>query len=102
MALPDRSAGRGHDRKAAPVTTMTTARLDFNPTVGVLIEGSHPDDPETEPWRVTMVFAPGFAGPPLHIHPHQQESYEVISGALDVLMDGHWLEFGPGESVTVP
>jgi mannose-6-phosphate isomerase-like protein (cupin superfamily) len=84
------------------MTTTTTAVLDFNPTVGMLVEGSPPDEPETDPWRVTMVFGPGFAGPPLHVHPHQEESYEVLCGVLDVLMDGRWREFGPGERLTVP
>jgi mannose-6-phosphate isomerase-like protein (cupin superfamily) len=86
---------------------MTTAApsdavLDFNPTVGMLVEGPLPDDPETDPWHVTMVFAPGFGGPPLHAHPHQAESFDVLSGVLDVFIDGQWRELGPGESVTVP
>lgn len=75
--------------------------LDFNPVVGMVVDGAPPEDPETDPWRVTMIFAPGFAGPPVHVHPHQQESYEVHSGVLDVFVDGRWREFGPGESVTV-
>ena len=78
------------------------AELDFNPTVGMVVEGPPPDDPETEPWQVTMVFAPGFPGPPVHVHPHQQESYEVLSGVLDVFLDGRWRELGPGQSLTVP
>jgi mannose-6-phosphate isomerase-like protein (cupin superfamily) len=86
---------------------MTTAAvsepvLDFNPVVGMLVDGAPPDDPETEAWRVTMVFAPGFAGPPLHIHPHQEERYDVLDGVLDVFIDGRWREVGPGESITVP
>ena len=80
----------------------TTALLDFNPAVGMVVEGAPPNDPDTDPWRVTMVFAPGFAGPPLHIHPHQEESYEVLSGVLDVFIDGRWRELGPGGRVTVP
>ena len=86
---------------------MTTAAvpkpvLDFNPVVGMLVDGAPPDDPETDPWRVTMIFAPGFAGPPVHVHPHQEESYEVLNGVLDVFVDGRWCALGPGESVTVP
>ena len=78
------------------------AVLDFNPTVGMIIEGAPPAHPETEPWQVTMTFAPGFGGPPLHIHPNQEESYEVQSGVLDVCIDGQWREIGPGERITVP
>ena len=78
------------------------AVLDFNPTVGMVVEGAPPDDPETKPWQVTMVFAPGFPGPPVHLHAHQEESYHVLSGVLDVFLDGRWRELRPGESLTVP
>jgi mannose-6-phosphate isomerase-like protein (cupin superfamily) len=78
------------------------AILDFNPTVGMLIEGTAPADPENDPWRVIMVLAPNFGGPPLHLHPHQEESYEVLAGTLDVFVDGDWRELRPGETLTVP
>ena len=40
--------------------------------------------------------------PPPHIHRHQVESYEVIDGTLDVVVEGEWRTLGPGESVSVP
>ena len=83
-------------------TASTDSVMDFNPTVGMLIEGAAPEDPETEPWRVAMIFAPGMGGPPLHLHPHQEESFEVQAGILDVFIDGHWREIQAGERVTVP
>jgi len=48
------------------------------------------------------VVAPGFAGPPLHIHPHAEESYHVLEGTLDVCVGGEWRQLGPGDSATVP
>ena len=48
------------------------------------------------------VVAPGFAGPPLHIHPHAEESYHVLEGTLDVCVGGQWRQLAPGEKVTVP
>jgi mannose-6-phosphate isomerase-like protein (cupin superfamily) len=80
----------------------TKALLDFNPAVGMVVEGAPPDDPSTDPWHVTMLFGPDFAGPPLHVHPHQEESFEVLSGVLDICIDGQWRELGPGECITVP
>jgi mannose-6-phosphate isomerase-like protein (cupin superfamily) len=91
-----------HRSRTMTTTAPSDAVLDFNPTVGMVVEGPPPDDPEMDPWQVTMVFAPGFAGPPVHIHARQEESYEVLSGVLDVFIDGQWRELGPGESVTVP
>ncbi len=48
------------------------------------------------------VINPGFAGPPLHAHPHAEESYAVIDGVLDVCLAGAWRQLKAGESLTVP
>src|SRR5579884_1787898 len=47
------------------------------------------------------VIAPGFGGPPLHIHPTAEESYAVISGTLDVCVGGEWRTVAAGESISV-
>jgi hypothetical protein len=40
--------------------------------------------------------------PPPHVHPSQVESYEVLEGSLDVMIDGRWRTLGVGESAAVP
>ena len=55
-----------------------------------------------ELFEAINVLAPGFAGPPLHIHPTAEESYAVVSGTLDVCVGDEWRKLAPGESVTVP
>jgi quercetin dioxygenase-like cupin family protein len=40
--------------------------------------------------------------PPLHVHPRQEEDYEVLSGALEVQFEGDWQRLPEGESMTVP
>ena len=45
---------------------------------------------------------PLMPGPPPHVHPHSEESFEVIEGSLDVCQDGVWTTLGPGDSATVP
>jgi mannose-6-phosphate isomerase-like protein (cupin superfamily) len=82
--------------------TSATNVIDFNPTVGMEIDGAPPEDPDTEPWRVISVFAAGFPGPPLHAHPHMEERFEVLSGVLDIYLDGNWREVRTGETITVP
>lgn len=57
-------------------TTQPTPVLDFNPTVGMIIDGAPPERPEIQPWAVECVFAAGFPGPPLHVHPNMQERFE--------------------------
>jgi mannose-6-phosphate isomerase-like protein (cupin superfamily) len=41
-------------------------------------------------------------GPPVHIHPHQEETYQVVSGTADVFLNGRWHQVQAGESLTVP
>ncbi len=41
-------------------------------------------------------------GPPPHVHPNSEESFEVLEGSLDVFKDGAWTTLRPGESASVP
>jgi mannose-6-phosphate isomerase-like protein (cupin superfamily) len=41
-------------------------------------------------------------GPFVHTHPHAEERYEVISGVLELYVDGEWMEVTAGEEHTVP
>lgn len=59
-------------------------------------------DTQGERLEAINVLAPGFGGPPLHLHPDAEETYTVLSGTLDVCVDGQWSKLGPGEMVTVP
>ena len=45
--------------------------------------------------------AKAFAPPP-HVHPGQSESYEVLEGELEVMVDGDWRTLRAGESAVVP
>ena len=59
---------------------------------------------ETEGEYVEMEWslpANAFAPPP-HRHPTQVESYEVLAGSFEVMVDGAWRRLGTGESATVP
>ena len=51
-----------------------------------------------------MIFTlpPGSVAPPPHTHPGLVESYEVIEGELDVMVDGDWQKLTEGESASVP
>jgi quercetin dioxygenase-like cupin family protein len=53
---------------------------------------------------VEMIFhlPPGSVAPPPHTHPGLVESYEVLEGELDVMINGDWQTLGPGESASVP
>ena len=76
--------------------------LDFAP-IGMWWEITRSTaDTGGEAFEAVNVLAPGFGGPPLHLHPAAEESYAVVSGTLDVCVDRRWRRLGPGESATVP
>ena len=52
---------------------------------------------EMEWWLPADAFAP-----PPHLHPAQTESYEVLEGSFEVMIDGAWQRLQTGESATVP
>jgi quercetin dioxygenase-like cupin family protein len=52
--------------------------------------------------ELEMFFPPTTEDVPRHIHPAQDETYEVIEGAFKVLVGSEWHELGPGQSATVP
>lgn len=41
-------------------------------------------------------------GPPAHVHPAAEESFEVLEGHLELLVGRGWRRVGAGESLTVP
>lgn len=45
---------------------------------------------------------PGFAGPPTHSHPLQEEVFKVISGKLGVELEGKPQILDPGEEIVIP
>ena len=64
--------------------------LDFAP-IGMWWEVTRSTaDTGGEAFEAVNVLAPGFGGPPLHLHPTAEESYEVLSGTLDVCVDRRW------------
>ena len=52
--------------------------------------------------EMEFVLPTGCVAPPPHVHPHQVESYEVVEGTIDVLIDGEWSTLVEGETASVP
>jgi mannose-6-phosphate isomerase-like protein (cupin superfamily) len=85
------------------MTTETNSRiLDFGKT-GMWWEITRSTaESAGECFEAINVINADFGGPPVHAHPHAEESYQVIEGALDVFVDGAWRTLKAGESATVP
>jgi mannose-6-phosphate isomerase-like protein (cupin superfamily) len=78
-------------------------RLDFRPGMGMWWEITRNTvDTSGELFEATNWIEPRMPGPPVHVHPTAEESYEVIEGALEVFMDGKWSPVRAGEKATVP
>ena len=54
-----------------------------------------------KPFTVEAHFSPGASGPH-HIHPMQDESYQVLSGTLDLFLDNQWHKVESGQSISIP
>jgi mannose-6-phosphate isomerase-like protein (cupin superfamily) len=52
--------------------------------------------------EMEILLPPNAITPPLHIHPKQEEDYEVLAGTLEVNYEGHWMRLPEGESMTIP
>jgi mannose-6-phosphate isomerase-like protein (cupin superfamily) len=59
-------------------------------------------DTAGELFEATNWLDPRMPGPPVHVQPAAEESYEVIEGALEVFMKGEWSPVRAGEKATVP
>jgi len=51
---------------------------------------------------VNLVLAPDGKVPGMHVHPKQEEAFEVIAGKMEFRMGLKKIEAGPGDVVTVP
>lgn len=77
--------------------------LDFHPGMPMRWEITRSTaDTAGELLETVNWVGPGADGPPVHVHPSAEESYEVLEGNLDVFVDGGWQTLHAGDKVTVP
>ena len=74
---------------------MTTYKL--TPTEAVTLRSETPEAIEVE-----ALYGPGGDPPPAHLHPDQDEHFEVLEGALTVKLGGDERVLRAGESIDVP
>src|SRR5262245_13435728 len=78
-------------------------RMDFTAVSGFvqtfLIKKEETDGRFVE---LEIVLKPGARGAPRHVHPHQEERFEVKEGTMDVFHDGAWHKLGAGDVAVVP
>lgn len=77
--------------------------FEFRPAVGMRFHFTQTaEDTGGVFLEAEQIIAPYDEGPPVHMHPHQEDSYTVLSGILDVYVDGKLHQVGAGQSLAVP
>jgi mannose-6-phosphate isomerase-like protein (cupin superfamily) len=77
--------------------------LDFHPVFGERWEITQStEDTSGELFESTLWLDPHMPGPPPHVRPNKEESFEILEGSLDVFKDGGWTTLTLGETATVP
>jgi quercetin dioxygenase-like cupin family protein len=78
-------------------------RLDFHPVMGMrweITRGTEQTDGKL--FEATNWLDARLPGPPFHVHPNAEESFEVIEGSLDVCKGGEWTTLQSGETAIIP
>src|SRR5436190_20957458 len=98
MGTQDREGSSAAERSGG-----ADRHLDFRPGMGMWwgITRSTADT-SGELFEATNWIEPRMPGPPVHVHPRAEESYEAIEGALEVFMNGNWSPVRAGEKASVP
>ena len=81
----------------------STKVIDVSAILGVKIicNNTPAENLLDRPISVEAHFVPG-ALSSQHIHPLQDENYQVLSGTLDLFLDNQWHKVEPGQSISIP
>ncbi len=52
-------------------------------------------------FRFRWSLAPGKTGPPQHMHPHETETFRILSGTIRIWLDGQPRDYSAGDVVAV-
>jgi len=78
-------------------------RLDFHPALGTRWEITRTaEETSGELFEATNWLDARLPGPPVHVHPGAEESFELIDGSFDVFKDGTWTTLSPGHTAIIP
>lgn len=76
--------------------------LDLRAVFGIVAHVSTPANATGGEYVEMDITAEPGAKTIVHIHPEMDETYQILSGTLDVLYEGRWRSLRPGESFSVP
>src|ERR671913_133197 len=83
---------------------MSSRTLDLRKVWGSIITYNYVNEalvsPEKPFINVTELFPGGIS--PVHLHPNQDEEYEVQEGEMQILLNEEWKNLMAGEKITIP
>lgn len=77
--------------------------LDFEPifkTRAIVVKSAI--EKMKDPVIMIAEIGPRESGPPMHIHPHQQETYEVLEGEVEFMLHNTRKVLKKGENIEIP
>jgi len=74
--------------------------LDLRKVFGVILSFESEQN-SSEPFEIEMQLVPGGKSA-LHGHPHQQESYDIKEGELEIYLNGKWNTVKAGQQILIP
>jgi quercetin dioxygenase-like cupin family protein len=75
--------------------------FDLSPIGAVFHVRRTAEETEGRSFEMEWELFPGSGGTPVHVHPHATESYEVLTGELDIYVDGVWKRLVAGDAISV-
>ncbi|MEZ4826528.1 MAG: cupin domain-containing protein [Bacteroidia bacterium] len=79
----------------------TLEYLDYSPTFGIKLRIIKPTEAHRKDLGIEYTIAAGVNGPLEHYHPTLTETFEVLSGQLEIKVDGKWQGLVPGTTLAV-
>jgi mannose-6-phosphate isomerase-like protein (cupin superfamily) len=76
---------------------MTEEVLHLSPTQTLRVVDDTPDE-----LLIESTWEPGGSPPPAHLHPAQDERFELREGHVTAIVDGVEHQIGPGETLEIP
>ena len=90
------------DSKASAHAVDPSRVLDWGSLFGKWVFTRTTTDTNGEYLEANVIAPVGDGGPPLHVHYHAEESYQVLAGTLEVRLGNEWKRVSSGQTLTVP
>lgn len=84
--------------KKTSINSAFNADLDHLDALGTQIQWKNIKDAEAG----TVLLLPETEGPPIHLHPSQEEEFFIRQGELMVYREDRWIKLLAGDTLTIP